>query len=307
MLPAFFCLLVLVVGVYSVHSAFKYTRMIANIFLSIVYNPPEEIVGTTPAKGQKTVILDSSDEEIETLFFETKGARRAAIFCHESGGRKESWEKYAYFVPALGYHVLSVDLKGDSLPDEKNSLAQWPAQADVGRLHTVIRWVKKALAPEEGIVLFGVSNGADVAFAASFLEPSVKAVVADGLFSMKEIFRDYIRKWGPILVKPNIFGERYPKWLVDIFASLGFWYCQRLSKRRFVDVERLLSARHVPLLMIHGGEDDYISPEHQRFLGNARGRKPLRHVVIPQAGHNEAVVSDRRIYETEITQFLKGT
>src|SRR6185436_16414617 len=94
--------------------------------------------------------------------------------------------------------------------------------------------------------------------AASFMDPSIKAVIADGLFSMKEIFRDYIRRWAPILVKPNLFGEKYPGWVVNLFTNMGFWYSQKKSKKRFIDIERMLRRRHTPLLMIHGEFDDYV-------------------------------------------------
>ena len=123
---------------------------------------------------------------------------------------------------------------------------------------------------------------------------------------MKEIFRDYIRKWAPILVKPNLFGENYPAWVVNLFTNLGFWYCQRKSKRKFVDVENLLKKKHAPLLMIHGEADDYISGMHQKFLHRigSYGMGSER-LIVPKAGHNQAVTLGRETYERNIIEFLK--
>jgi len=292
-------------GVYLAWAIPKYTRMISNIFLSLVYSPPVE---TTPAgEGERLTILDSSEKEIEILVIQKKSPRKVAIFCHESGSSKESWEKYAYFLPDLGYAVVSADLKpATSAGDGKNALIQWPTQADVERLVTVIRWSKRAFRPGVSIVLFGVSNGADIAFAASFRDDAVKAVVADGLFSMKEIFRDYIRRWAPVLVRPNFFGEKFPEWIVKSFTELGFRYSEKQAKCRFVDVEKLLARKHVPLLMIHGAKDDVIPDGHRRFLGRLARERAVRKVVVEEAGHNQGVVTARAFYEAAVREFLES-
>lgn len=294
---------------YSVFAAFKYTRMISNIFMGLVYKPSDPTAG---CRGAEIAILDSSDNEIAAIYLKHDGSDRVLVFCHESGSSKESWEKYGYFFPALGFHVLSVDFTEKSEAREKNSLSQWPHEEEVEKLVTVIRWIKRAVSSRARVVLFGVSKGADLALAASLRDPAVEAVVTDGLFSMKEIFRDYIRRWGPILVKPNLFGEHYPDWVVNIFSNLGYWHCEKRSKRKFVDVERLLQSKHVPLLMIHGESDDYVPPMHQKFLENLlckgtarRATTLVSRFVVPDAAHNEAVVRCRDGYEKEIKLFLE--
>ena len=291
------------VAVYFVHAGFKYTRMISNIFLSLVYRPETESFSSST--GEKMTILDSSGHEIETVFARTPGAKKLVIFCHESGASKESWERYAYFFPDLGYQVLSLDLGNKTAGFETNSLSQWPTENDVEKVVTAIRWAKKVIHPDLELVLFGVSNGADIALAASFRDPSVSAVVADGIFSMKEIFRDYIRKWAPILVKPNLFGDHCPDFLVNTFTNLGFWYSQKKSERRFIDVEKLLKKSHVPLLVIHGQEDHYVSESHQSFLEKLGvTRERFDRLVVPKASHNQAVIFDRKRYEQKIKGFL---
>ncbi|OGW84054.1 MAG: hypothetical protein A3C47_00070 [Omnitrophica bacterium RIFCSPHIGHO2_02_FULL_51_18] len=292
------------VAAYFIHAAFKYTRMISGIFLSLVYKPAFE--NFSSGLSEKITILDSSDREVEALFVENKGSRKVLIFCHESGAPKESWEKYAHFIPGSGFHILSVDLQKPSTALAENSLSQWPTREDVERLLTVIRWAKGSLGADVKVVLFGVSNGADIALGASFADPAVVAVVADGLFSMKEIFRDYIRKWAPILVKPSLFGDKHPDWIVNLFTDLGFWYSQKKSGAEFVDVEKLLRKKHVPILMIHGGVDDYAPGTHQAFLEKINSdRKSLERFVVPNARHNQAVVVAKGAYEEKIINFLE--
>ena len=298
-------------GLYAAHQAWKYTRMIGNIFSSLVYSPPVE--PSVVSRGERITILDSSQNEIAALLVGKKDSGRVVIFCHESGATKDSWEKYAAFLPDRGYAVLSVDLEKKSADGAPNALAQWPKETDVVRLVTVIRWAKKAFRSGTGepagqaeIFLFGISNGADIALAAAFRDPAVRGVVADGLFSMKEILRDYIRRWAPILVKPNLFGENTPEWVVRLFANMGFWRCPRQSRTKFVDVEKFLRKSCVPLLMVHGEEDDYVPVGHQRFLNRLSGKRPgAEHLVVPHAGHNQAIICGREIYEKQILGFLE--
>ena len=302
--PWYWLLLIPVAAVagYSVFAGIKYTRLISGIFLDLVFRPsPDAVEGS---RGERITILDSSDREIQALFLEKKGSDRVMIFCHESGSAKESWEKYAYFFPALGYHVLSVDLSDIPEDPVENALLQWPCGKEVDRLVTVIRWTKRAISQRARVVLFGISNGADLALSASFRESSVEAVITDGLFSMKEIFRDYIRRWAPMLVRPNLFGEKYPFWVVNIFANLGFWYSQKRAGHEFVDGEALLRKKHVPLLMIHGEKDDYVPSSHQKVLEKIEGRKSAGRLVVEAAGHNEAVVQSRHSYEEQVKAFL---
>ena len=290
------------VGFYAVYSAVKYTRMITNIFLELKYRPTGEAMEST--MGEKISILDSGDHEFEAILFEKSNAGKLMIFCHDSGSTKESWEKYAYFFPDLGFSVLSVDFSRKQDPDEKHSLSQWPTQEDVDRLLLVTRWAKNSFKEPLKIVLFGVSKGANIALAASLRDASVRGVVTDGLFSMKEIFRDYIRKWAPILVKPNLFGEKYPDWVVNLFTNLGFWYSQKKSGKVFIDVEKFLLKNHPSLCMIHGETDDYVPSTHQKFLHGLGQKEASYKLVVPGAGHNEAVVLGQSAYEKTVIDFL---
>ncbi len=304
MLQFFLLIPLFVVAVYSVHSGFKYTRMISNIFLGLKYKPAYEAVTST--LGEKISILDSGGHEMGAILVEKKNADKLLIFCHDSGSTKEFWEKYAYFFPDLGFQVLSVDFLNEASQVPGSPLSQWPDQEEVKKMKLVLHWARTAFKPGTKIVLFGVSKGADIALAASVGEPQVAGVIADGLFSMREVFSDYIRKWAPILVKPNLFGEKYPGWVVHLFSSLGFWYCQKKSKREFVDVEKIMRKKQIPLLMIHGEEDDYISGTHQKFLHRlGSGGVNSGCLTVPKAGHNQGVTLNREAYEKTITDFLR--
>ncbi|HXV18524.1 MAG TPA: hypothetical protein VD883_00425, partial [Candidatus Omnitrophota bacterium] len=72
---------------YAIYGTVRYTRMIGNIFLSLVYRP--EIEPSVSTMGERVTILDSGDREIEALIVENEDARKAVIFCHESGTGKE--------------------------------------------------------------------------------------------------------------------------------------------------------------------------------------------------------------------------
>ena len=295
---------------YAAHSLFKYTRMISNIFLGLVYSPDEDL-SVLSVVGEKITIWDSGDHEIEAVAVQAHRARGIVVFCHESGSNKMSWEKYAFFLPQKGFHVVAPDTDLPKQIEESNGLSQWPEEREVNRLEVVVRWARRAYGNHLPVILFGVSKGANLALALSTREPSILAVVTDGLFSMKEIFRDYIRKWGPILVRPNLFGERYPDWIVYLFAALGFWNSSRITKKKFVDVEKLLQKPHPPMLMIHGELDDYIPESHQNHLEQIarrttkKNKTKFNRLQIPQAKHNQSVALARGAYERMVLDFLE--
>ena len=66
----FFAIPLVVILGYTVHSAFKYTRMIGGIFLSLVYKPGE--AQALSSIGEKVLILDSGANEIEAIAVENK-------------------------------------------------------------------------------------------------------------------------------------------------------------------------------------------------------------------------------------------
>ncbi len=298
------CLPAILLAAVATHASVKYTRMIGDILLELSYALPQE--GISAARGEKITILDSAGHEIEALLLDNKNSDKLVIFCPESGTTKESWEKYAYFLPEMGYRVLSLDFPAEAVPGQGGAHFPWASSHDTARLLTAIRWAKNAFGVQCKIVLFGISKGANIAVDAASQERSVRAVIADGLFSMKGIFRDYIRKWAPVLVRSRLLGSRHPDWAVGFFTEMGFWYCQRKCRRRFVNVETLLKRPHPPLLVIHGEADDYISATHRTFLDKIQPpHLQAEHLVVPKARHNEAVLFGRSLYERKITDFLK--
>ena len=295
----------LIIFAYWIYAGFKYTRMIGRIFSDLVFMP-EERFSSAAIKGEEITLVDPNHEKINLLKIEKKGSNKVVIFCSESGESKESWEKYAYFFPQLGFQVVSMDFTDYGNSEERNHFTQWPLYEETRKLSFVIDWVKKSFGLQEvQIVLFGVSKGADIVFAALSSDPAVKGVITDGLFSMHEVFGDYIRKWAPILVRTNLFGENYPDWVVAIFSNLGFWYSQKICGKKFIEVKVLLKKHHPPLLMIHGKNDEYVSEFHQKALEkNYKNCSVFHRLIVENARHNAAILVEPRGYVKKVSDFL---
>lgn len=305
MIPLILAVPFIVMLVYGVYAGIKYTRLIGRIFSDLVFMPEERFSAVTVQGEEESIIGDSNEKITFLITVKPKDSNKIMIFCPESGESKESWEKYAYFFPKLGFQIISVDFDDLQKDREKNHFTQWPLKEDSKKLLKVIEWIKKSNHTAVSIILFGVSKGADIVFAALHSDPAVKGVITDGLFSMHEVFADYIRRWAPMLVRTNLFGDKYPDWVVQLFANLGYWQSQRVCGKKFIEVRAFLKKHHPPLLMIHGQKDEYVSEAHQKVLErNYKNCSIFHRLVVEDAKHNAAILTNPEKYIEAITRFL---
>jgi uncharacterized protein len=124
------------------------------------------------------------------------------------------------------------------------------------------------------IVVIGSSLGAAVALQAAGEDERIVAVVAAESFSDLE----------------TIAIERAPRFLTKRSIQKAFAIAEDKGKFKVDEVSPARAARRikVPVLLLHGAVDRETSPSHsQRIFDALRG--PKRLVVVPDAGHNQAL------------------
>ena len=86
--------------------------------------------------------------------------------------------------------------------------------------------------------------------------------------------------------------------LADIGSRIRYHYA--IKDMRPIDS---LADNTVPVLFIHGAEDDFILPENSEAMAAAtKGRSEL--CLIPGAGHAESVLKEPEMYEETLREFL---
>lgn len=133
--------------------------------------------------------------------------------------------------------------------------------------------------PPERIVLFGISLGCTAATYVSTVRKARAIVLQSGFSSLERIAKQEV----PFL-------RIYPSWL----------FTHALDNMPVVR-----SAKHPPILFVHGLKDDLIPPDHTRTMYFA-ATDPKSVLYLPDSNHTEVAPSDRDKYLQTLTLFLEG-
>lgn len=157
-----------------------------------------------------------------------------------------------------------------------------------------VRYAVERFGEDTEIVLSGVSMGAATVLMASDLglPKNVKAIVADcGYSSPKAIINKVMRDSG------------LPDKLMYPFVWLG---AMVFGKFNLTESSAVLavSESDVPILIIHGGADDFVPCYMAEEIYKAcRSEKKL--LIVPGAGHGMSYLVDKDLYEKTVKDFIK--
>lgn len=157
-----------------------------------------------------------------------------------------------------------------------------------------VRYAVERFGEDTEIVLSGVSMGAATVLMASDLglPKNVKAIVADcGYSSPKAIINKVMRDSG------------LPDKLMYPFVWLGAMVFGKFNLTESSAVSAV-SESDVPILIIHGGADDFVPCYMAEEIYKAcRSEKKL--LIVPGAGHGMSYLVDKDLYEKAVKDFIK--
>ena len=213
---------------------------------------------------------------------------RYVIISHGYTDNRFGALKYGKIYLDLGFNLIVYDLRGHGLNAPTFCTYSVRESRD---LNAVIADARARFAGMKVLGLHGESLGAATTVAVLKYAPAVDFAVADCGFS--EIT--------PVLVG-GLRAMKLPGGLVRVASA-----CARLrygySFGRMRPIDGLAESR-VPVLFIHGAEDDFITPDHSRRMYDAaRGEKRL--VLIPGAKHANSVLTDPAMYAEAVGAFVK--
>ncbi|HEV2787014.1 MAG TPA: alpha/beta fold hydrolase [Solirubrobacteraceae bacterium] len=187
--------------------------------------------------------------------------------------RKPAYAALADVLAARGHHVLSLDLRGHGRSGGVTTFGDREA-LDVA---AGVRWLRARAVEQVHVV--GVSMGASAVLHAAATAPDVEAVVVVsspawvGRFETEAMLR-LDRIWRGAWSRPGF------------TALTGVRMVRPRAWRRFEDPEALARRIGVPLLVVHGDDDEYFDPAHARALVAAAGG-PSTYWREPRFGHAE--------------------
>ena len=226
------------------------------------------------------------------VFWTDPASHRWVIAVHGYGGERSGMYNIASFYSQEGYNILTPDMRAHGESEGTYIGMGWPDRKDM------LRWIDYVLEldPSAQIVLHGVSMGGATVMmtAGEELPEQVQAIVEDcGYTSVWDIFSDELEYLFHLPEFPLLYAADGIAW---IRAGYEFKEASALEQ---------VKKSSVPILFIHGSEDNFVHTEMVYELYDAcASEKEL--LVVEGAGHGEAYSMDPELYFDTVFGFLKS-
>ncbi|GCD10670.1 alpha/beta hydrolase [Clostridium tagluense] len=241
---------------------------------------------------KQEVYLDSNyGYKIHGFFFPNKDSKKIIILCHGITWSLYGSVKYMDMFLKRGFSVFIYDHRNHGLSGGKNTSYGYYEKYD---LKKCTDWIFDKLGKDTIVGLHGESMGAGIALQNIAIDPRIVFCIDDcGYSDAQELFKyrlekDYNIKKMPLVKLASIISKIRVGW-------------------KFKDVSPITTLRSVeiPILFIHGEQDDYVPT----FMCNQmysvkKGYKEI--YIAPSAGHAAAYWKNKDEYEKRVDGFLKA-
>ena len=227
-------------------------------------------------------------------WLEASNSSPCVVMVHgEKGHRAESGAMkildLARDITGYGYNILMFDLRGHGESEGKRASAGYHETKD---LLGAIDYVKQRGIHKIGVI--GFSMGAATALLTAANCKEIDAVVADSSFAdLADIVESEFSKRSSL-----------PKFFVPLIRFMArSMYGIDLSRLKPADAVRQLSA--LPILVIHGGQDETIPVKHAGELVSSSSSPHSRLWIVPEAQHVGCYQSRPEEYVNQVISFFQ--
>ena len=225
------------------------------------------------SKAEKVVMRNSDGKKLSGLSLNNYDTSHSyIIICHPLTLNSRDMALYAYHFYDLGFNVILPDSRGYGEGEYNKTSFGYFEKRDI------LDWVNGIVKKDENakIFLFGVGMGGSTVLMASELNlpDNVKGIISDSAYSgVKELFKENINEFYSV-----------PSFPATQIASL---YVKATEGWSFGDADVVESVKkaQVPILIIHGGEDEIVPVEQSNDLYEACPVKGSDHILIRGAMH----------------------
>ncbi|MCS7166709.1 MAG: alpha/beta fold hydrolase [Gemmatales bacterium] len=295
-------------GLFLAWIFYRYVGIIVRIFQE---RPIFIVPHGEPVADAEDVSFPTTDGlHLMGSYLHTPRPRRKGVilFGTEYGSNRWSCLQYCRQLLDEGFDIFTFEFRNcgesDCMPGYK--MLQWVTNYEVEDVLAAVRYLKsRPDADDRGIGFFGVSRGGSAGILAAAREPYIRCVVTDGAFDTIGTMVPYMQRWISLYsLVPNLY-RILPRWVYILAARMALWKLSQQYGCEYPSVGRAISKLAPrPLLMIHGGADNYIRPEWARELF-ARAREPKELWIVEKAKHNQAVQVAGEEYQERICQFFQ--
>lgn len=216
--------------------------------------------------------------------------KKFVICMHGHCGMRGGSIKYSYAFYRLGYSLIFFDHRSHG--ENKRELVTMGYQEHKDALQ-IIKQVREKFGEDIELGLFGCSMGGATALMCLKECQDLSFVVSDCAFaSLKNLVAGFCRQ------------HKSPKWMFLGPTNLILKVKYHFSFKDACALDSVKQNEKVPVLIIHGTQDDFVYPHNAYELYQACGGKK-RLEMFEGAVHCGSVVTDRRRYYKVIENFIK--
>ncbi len=270
---------------------------VGNFLVDFALNPHAEVsMARSMGSGRVSGLEGSREAKADDAYAETAAAwfdaTRESV-CHGYVGEPADMAKYAYHFAQMGMSVLMPAARGHERNVDAGLIQMGWQDA-----HDLIGWIEDIVVadPEARIMLFGTSMGGFEVMAASGLDglsENVRLAVEDC---------GYTSVWDEFVVQlDNVFG--LPSFPILNVADAA---CLLRAGYTFESASAAESLRQasVPMLFIHGDEDDFVPFSMLDECYEACASEQKERLVVPGAGHGLSASTDPELYWGTVDAFV---
>jgi pimeloyl-ACP methyl ester carboxylesterase len=252
-----------------------------------------------PPSGQR--LPDAEDVDLPTTnnlvlkgcYLKARTTRKGVIlFGLEFGSNRWACVPYTDFLRDQGYDIFTFEMRGqgESPSHPGYDPLQWVTTFEVDDFRAAATYLKsRPDADAKGFGFFGISKGGSAGLLVAAEEPAIRCCVTDGIFAAHTTMVPYMERWIHIYTHRAWVANILPRFYYSYAANYSLRKISKARHCKFPSLERAMPRLNPrPLLMIHGGGDNYIKPEMARSLFE-RARNPKDFWLVDKAKHNQAL------------------
>jgi fermentation-respiration switch protein FrsA (DUF1100 family) len=237
----------------------------------------------------------------------TKPRKGVLLFGLEFGSNRWSCLPYCDFLREAGYDIFTFETRGQGSSPAQTGYEplQWVTDFELVDFQTALAYLKgRPDKDPRGIGLFGLSKGGSAGLMAAARDEFVRCCVVDGAFAAITTMLPYMRQWVMIYTESRWLAKHLPWWYLRIAARIGMRRIERIRDVHYPSLEDCMpKLAPRPLLMIHGGADNYIKPDMARALYEM-ANDPKEFWLVDKAKHNQAFTLAQDEYKAKVLAFF---
>ncbi len=299
-------LIVLVLLGLHLHIIINYIPVVVRIF----QEKPLFILpfGKPIPEGEEVILTTPDGLQLQGCYLPAVQPRKGVIlFGLEFGSNRWSCLPYCEFLRQAGYDIFSFETRGQGKSQIQPGYEplQWVTDYELIDFRTALTYLQNR--PDRhprGAGLFGLSKGGSAGLMLAAQDDFLCCFAVDGVFASMNTMVPYMKQWVLIYTYVKCLIPLIPNWYLRHVAHVGLRRIERIRNCRYPALEPCMSKLAPrPLLMIHGGADNYIKPDMARSLFELASA-PKELWLVENAKHNQAIHLAQEEYKRRVLEFF---